>query len=101
MGEQQWHDEIGSALSRCDWFVLAPNSIASMWVKRELLFALQQKRYEDKSVPVLYQSCDSSLLSRALPAFQTVDFSSDPDNGYRALMRVWGLGYAPIQNIPY
>lgn len=34
-GAQQWHDEIGSALERCDWFlvVLSPASVQSMWVK--------------------------------------------------------------------
>ena len=35
LGAQQWHDEIGAALKRCDWFllVLSANSVASMWVK--------------------------------------------------------------------
>jgi hypothetical protein len=35
-GAQQWHDEIGAALRRCDWFLLllSPSSVESMWVKR-------------------------------------------------------------------
>jgi hypothetical protein len=39
LGAQQWHDEIGAALRRCDWFalVLSPHSVESMWVKRECL----------------------------------------------------------------
>ncbi len=43
LGAQQWHDEIGVALRRCDWFVLvlSPRSVESIWVKREFLFALQ------------------------------------------------------------
>jgi hypothetical protein len=38
---QQWHDEIGAALRRCDWFVLvlSPHTVESIWVKRELLFS--------------------------------------------------------------
>ena len=65
MGAQQWHDEIGAALRRCDWFllVLAPNSVTSMWVKRELIFALQQNRFENRIVPLLYQPCDFERLS--------------------------------------
>jgi TIR domain len=49
-GAQQWHDEIGDALKRCDWFVvlLSPNSVVSPWVKRELMFALKEQRYADK-----------------------------------------------------
>ena len=36
-GAQQWHDEIGSALKRCDWLVLilSPDAVASKWVKSE------------------------------------------------------------------
>ncbi|MGV2387802.1 MAG UNVERIFIED_CONTAM: toll/interleukin-1 receptor domain-containing protein [Microcystis novacekii LVE1205-3] len=43
LGAQQWHDEIGKALRRCDWFiiVLSPDAVDSMWVKRELIFTLQ------------------------------------------------------------
>lgn len=50
LGAQQWHDEIGAALQRCDWFavVLSPQSVESMWVKRELLKALEQRRFENK-----------------------------------------------------
>ena len=77
LGAQQWHDEIGAALNRCDWFVLilSPNSVNSMWVKRELLFALQQNRFADRIVPVLHQDCDFSTLSWVLSSFQIVDFS--------------------------
>ena len=37
VGAQQWHDEIGAALQRCDWFtiILSPNCVDSLWVKRE------------------------------------------------------------------
>ncbi len=40
VGAQQWHDEIGAALQRCDWFtlILSQNSVESVWVKRELLY---------------------------------------------------------------
>src|SRR5689334_12995666 len=52
-GAQQWHDEIGAALKRCDWFlvVLSPQSVRSRWVKHELIYALQASRYRDRIVP--------------------------------------------------
>ena len=46
LGAQQWHDEIGRALARCDWFVvlLSVNAVASKWVKREVVYALRSER---------------------------------------------------------
>lgn len=95
VGARQWHDEIGAALKRCDWFaiLLSPSSVNSMWVKREVLFALKDQRYADRIVPVLYQPCDYDELSWTLSLLQTVDFTGDVDDGYRALLRVWGVGY--------
>jgi len=94
-GAQQWHDEIGSALKRCDWFVvvLSPHSVKSIWVKRELLFALQQPHYVDKIVPIMFQQCDYEKLSWTLSIFQFVDFTQSFDDGCRHLLRIWGLGY--------
>jgi hypothetical protein len=67
-GAQQWHDEIGAALRRCDWFavLLSPNSVESIWVKREFLFALQQSRFEGKIIPILLSPCDADQLSWTL-----------------------------------
>jgi hypothetical protein len=45
-GAQQWQDEIGEALAPCGWFMvmLTPYAVKSMWVKRELSYALIEKR---------------------------------------------------------
>jgi TIR domain len=95
LGAQQWHDEIGSALIRCDWFIVAlsPRAVESMWVKRELIFALQQKRFENKIIPVLYESCDFERLSWVLPSFQIINFQDAFEDGCINLMRLWGMGY--------
>ncbi len=92
---RQWHDEIGAALDRCDWFVviLSPAAVNSIWVKRELLYALQQDRFEDHLLPVLYQPCDYQKLSWVLPAYQMVDFTATRESGYRELLRAWGVEY--------
>ena len=95
VGAQQWHDEIGAALQRCDWFavVLSPQSVESMWVKRELLKALEQRRFQDKIIPILFKPCDYEHLSWTLSFFQMVDFTGQFADGIRALLRIWGIGY--------
>ncbi len=94
---QVWHDEIGRALHRCDWFLVALSrrSVKRPWVKRELLFALQQQRYEDRIVPLLFEPCDVSALSWTLSGFQMIDFTGDFDEGCRTLLRTWGIALAP------
>jgi len=96
VGAQQWHDEIGRALGRCDWFVvvLSPSSVKSQWVKRELIYALNDRRYDGRIVPVLYRRCDPLQLSWTLQAFQTVDLIGNFEVGCRDLLRIWGLGFA-------
>ena len=67
-GAQQWHDEIGEALRRCDWFllILSPAAVRSEWVKRELVYALQERRFNDRILPVLHKRCDFRNLSWTL-----------------------------------
>jgi len=50
-GAAQWHDEIGAALSRCDWMIviLSPAAIASRWVKREVTHAIEEPRFDGRS----------------------------------------------------
>ena len=98
VGAQQWHDEIGAALKRCDWLIviLSPHSVESLWVKRELLFALQQNHFEEKIIPLLLQDCDHERLSWTLSIFQMIDFKHDFKEGCRELFRIWGIGYSAI-----
>jgi len=97
MGAQQWHDEIGKALNRCNWLVviLSPGSVKSEWVKHELMFALSSKRYKGRIVPLMFKSCKYTKLSWTLSAFQLVDFTKKRADGYRALLKVWGMDYKP------
>jgi hypothetical protein len=97
VGAQQWHDEIGAALQRCDWFalLLSPDAVSSEWVKRELHFALRSDRYNNRIIPIRYRDCDYMKLSWTLPGFQMVDLSSDFSAGCRELLRIWGIGLRP------
>lgn len=64
-----------------------------MWVKRELAYALQQRQYENRIVPVLLAPCDHDRLSWTLSIYQFVNFTPGFEVGCRALMRVWGIGF--------
>jgi hypothetical protein len=94
-GSQQWHDEIGAALGRCDWFILllSPNAVDSMWVKRELLYALNQRRFLERIVPIVLADCEVDRLSWTLSSIQRVDFRPGWSQGMEALLRIWGRGY--------
>lgn len=94
-GAQQWHDAIGEALLRCDWFaiVLSPNAVKSIWVKRELLFALQQDQFNDRIIPILYKPCKYELLSWTLSIYQTVDFTKTLDKGCSELLKIWRIDF--------
>src|SRR5687768_458388 len=90
-GAQQWQDEIGEALKRCSWFMLllTPHPVKSMWVKRELNYALIEKRYEDRIIPLLFKRCEFRSLSWTLPQFQFIDFTKDYADACDQLLRVW------------
>jgi hypothetical protein len=94
-GGQQWHDEIGKALNRCDWFLilLSPDAVSSQWVSWELQFAVAEKRYTNKIVPLLLRDCEFKKFSWVLPSIQFIDFRGDPARGFRSLLKVWKLKY--------
>ena len=99
---KQWHDEIGKALSRCDWFlvVLTPDAIKSAWVKRELLFALNDNRYKQRIIPLMLKNCSFSDLSWTLSSFQFADFRKDAEAGFRRLFGLWGITFRPAVKRP-
>lgn len=93
-GAQQWHDEIGKALKRCDWFMilLSNDSIVSRWVKLEFAYALNHSQYYEKILPVTLEACDYESLSWTLDSFQMVDLSQDYEAGCRGILNTWGFG---------
>lgn len=96
VGAQQWQNEILHALQRCDWFIvlLSPDAIESMWVKREVAFALNDSRYEDRIVPLNYRNCDLASM-QWLTLFQMVDLTGEFAEGCRDLLQTWGIGFDP------
>lgn len=66
-----------------------------MWVNRELAYALTQKRYENRILPVLLRKCNHDALSWTLTTFQMVRLTAGFTAGCRELLRVWGVRYLP------
>jgi hypothetical protein len=95
VGAQQWHDEIGRALERCDWFlvVISPAALNSIWVKRELRYALLAKRFNDRIVPAVARACHYRKMSWTLEAIQRIDFTAGFDHGCHDLFRIWRREY--------
>jgi hypothetical protein len=94
-GAQQWHDEIGKALARCNWMLLTmtPAAVASKWVKHELLYALEERSYENHIVVLDYRSAKYKKLSWTPHSLQWIDFRHGFDSGCRELLRVWKRRY--------
>jgi len=95
MTAEQWHDEIGKALRRCDWFMvlLSNAAINSIWVKRELLYVLSHNQYDNHIMPVIIENCEYEDLSWTLGIFQMVDMTNDRENAFTQILRSWGLGF--------
>jgi hypothetical protein len=96
-GATEWHDEIGRALDRCDWFVivLSPKSVKSIWVKRELLYALRQNSYRGRVVPILIRKCNHDQLSWTLADIEMIDFRRSFEAGCKSLLKTLGFGIKP------
>jgi hypothetical protein len=73
--------------------VLSPAAVKSEWVKRELVYALQSKRYHKRIAPLVLRSCQIDKLSWTLSGFQHIDFRKNFDAGARDLLALWKITY--------
>ena len=95
-GAQQWHDEIGRGLAKCNWLILilSPAAVKAKWVKSEVLFALDSYAYRDHIVVVEYKRrANFKRLSWTLKQNQWVSFNKGLDAGFADLLRIWGRTY--------
>ena len=95
LGAQQWHDEIGKALARCDWFLLllSPRSVASKWVEYELVYALTHDRYSERIIPALVEDCQMEELSWTLTRVQRIDMRIRDETAHWQLLGSFGIAY--------
>ncbi|MCP5538857.1 MAG: toll/interleukin-1 receptor domain-containing protein [Akkermansiaceae bacterium] len=97
LGAGQWQDEIGAALRRCDWFLLllSPHAVESVWVRRELQYALCHDRFDRRLTPVLLETCETEDLSWVLPSIQTVETDGPFEALAEKILAVWDIAFDP------
>ena len=100
VGAQEWHDEIGKALARCNWFVLvlSPAATKSKWVKHELLYALEHRPYKGHILVLNLKKAKFKKLSWTLSQFEWISFTRGFDRGCKAFLRTWRKTRRPSLN---
>jgi hypothetical protein len=96
LGAQQWHDEIGRALAKCNWLilVLSPAAVSAKWVKSEVMFALDSDAYRDQIVVLEHRrGAKYKKLSWTLKQYQWIHFHRGLDAGFADLLRIWKRKY--------
>lgn len=87
-GGARWSKEIEKAIRASEYVivVLSPDSVASIWVEEEILYARNLKR---KIVPLLYKPCEIPL------GFHTINFIDVRDGrywqNYKEILRALGI----------
>ncbi len=74
--------------------LLSRASVSSLWVKRELNYALTKSRYKERIVPVLLENCNfESSLSWTLSTTQIVTMKKLSRSTFARLLQVWEITY--------
>lgn len=71
-----WYKGIGEALGRCNWLVIVatPSAVKNKWVRDEVTYALVERRYKNRVVPLLFEDCKLRKLAWSLLSIQYLDF---------------------------
>jgi hypothetical protein len=73
---EDWYRGIGGALERCNWLILVGSraAITNRWVRDEVTYALVDRRYRNRVVPLLFENCRLRRLAWSLQSIQYIDF---------------------------
>jgi hypothetical protein len=95
---EDWYGGIGGALESCNWLIVVgtPAAVRNMWVKREVTYALVDRRYRNRVIPLLFENCTLRRLAWSLQSIQYIDFRRGWQPGSDQLLRQ--LGKRPRQN---
>ena len=71
-----WYRGIGDGLESCNWLVIiaTPAAVRNGWVRNEVTYALVERRYNNRVVPLLFEDCQLPRLAWSLRAIQYLDF---------------------------
>ena len=95
-GGQRWQEEIGAALRRCDFFIvlLTRASVRSRWVKHEVAWVNDDRRYDERVLSILVERCNPSTLNFVLKNLQMITHKNVPAT-MRAILAPWKVTYRP------
>jgi hypothetical protein len=73
---EDWYHGIGGALESCNWLIVVgtPAAVRNTWVKREVTYALVDRRYRNRVIPLLFENCNLRRLAWSLQSIQYIDF---------------------------
>jgi hypothetical protein len=71
-----WYKGIGEALDSCSWLAIVGTraAIRNKWVRDEVTYALVERRYRNRVVPLLFENCKLHKLAWSLLSIQYLDF---------------------------
>ena len=86
---QDWYRGIGGALERCNWLIIVGSrpAIRNKWVKDEVTYALVDRRYRNRVIPLLFEDCNLRRLAWSLQSIQYIDFRNGWQPGVDQLLR--------------
>lgn len=95
---EDWYRGIGSALGSCNWLILVGSraAIRNRWVRDEVTYALVDRRYRNRVIPLLFEDCNLRQLAWSLRPIQYIDFRTGWQPGSDQLLR--RLGKRPRRN---
>ena len=75
--------------------ILTPSALKSEWVCDEVTFALGEKRYRNRVVPLIVKTCEPKKLVWTLANVQAIG-ARPYEKGVRELLALWGISYSSV-----
>jgi hypothetical protein len=75
--------------------ILTPDAVRSHWVSEEVGFALGEKRYRGRVIPLVLKRCEPKKVAWPLANIQNVPARPYKD-ALRQLLAIWGVTYRDV-----